>query len=61
MLSFKEWLIEDAKKPKKKKEDKNVQSTYQRSSEVGNDDQQGKVDRNPEAIEYQGIYYFPEP
>jgi len=61
MLSFKEWLVEEAKKPKKKKEDKDVKSTYQRSSEVGNVNQQGKADRNPQAIEHQGIYYFPEP
>ena len=29
MLSFKEWLVEEAKKPKKKKEDKDVKSTGQ--------------------------------
>jgi hypothetical protein len=61
MLSFKEWLKEEANNPKKKKEQKNVKSTYQGSPEVRNVYQQGKVDRNPEAIEYQGIYYFPEP
>jgi hypothetical protein len=61
MLSFKEWLLEEAKNPKKKKEQKNVKSTNQGSPEVRNVYQQGKVDRNPEAIEYQGIYYFPEP
>jgi hypothetical protein len=61
MLTFKEWIKEEAKKPKKKKEDKNVQSTDQGSAEVRYVYQQGKVDRNPEAIEYQGIYYFPEP
>jgi hypothetical protein len=58
MLSFKEWLLSEEKK---KRERKNVKSTNQGSSEVGNVNQQGKVDRNPEAIEYQGIYYFPEP
>ena len=36
MLSFKEWLVEEAKKPKKKKEDKDVKSTSQGSTEVGN-------------------------
>ncbi len=61
MLSFKEWLKEEAKNPKKKKESKNVKSTNQGSTEIRYADQQGKVDRNPEAIEYQGIYYFPEP
>ena len=59
MLGFMEWVEYGRKK--KEKEKKNVQSTYQRSSEVGNVDQQGKTDRNPQAIEYQGIYYFPEP
>jgi hypothetical protein len=58
MLSFKEWLLSEEKK---KRERKNVKSTNQGSSEVGNVNQQGKVDRNPEAIEYQGVYYFPEP
>jgi hypothetical protein len=61
MLSFKEWLKEEAKNPKKKKESKYVKSTDQGSPEVRYVHQQGKVDRNPEAIEYQGIYYFPEP
>jgi hypothetical protein len=58
MLSFKEWLLSEEKK---KRERKNVKSTNKGSSEVGNVNQQGKVDRNPEAIEYQGVYYFPEP
>jgi hypothetical protein len=58
MLSFKEWLLSEEKK---KRKGKNVKSTNQGSSEVGNVNQQGKVDRNPEAIEYQGVYYFPEP
>ena len=61
MLSFKEWLKEEAKNPKKKKEPKDVKSADQGSAEVWYVHQQGKVDRNPEAIEYQGIYYFPEP
>lgn len=61
MLSFKEWRLQEANKPKKKKKDKDVKSTDQGSSKVGYVYQQGKVDRNPEAIEYQGIYYFPEP
>ena len=61
MLSFKEWLKEQAINPKKKKEPKYVKSTDQGSAEVRYVHQQGKVDRNPEAIEYQGIYYFPEP
>lgn len=61
MLSFKEWLKEEAKNPKKKKESKYVKSTDQRSPEVRYVYQQGKVDRNPEAIEHQGIYYLPEP
>ena len=38
MLSFKEWLVEEAKKPKKKKEDKDVKSTGQGSTEIGNVD-----------------------
>ena len=61
MLSFKEWRLQEANKPKKKKEAKDVKSTDQGSSKVRYVYQQGKVDRNPEAIEYQGIYYFPEP
>jgi len=61
MLSFKEWLKEEAKNPNKKKEPKYVKSADQGSAEVWYVHQQGKVDRNPEAIEYQGIYYFPEP
>ena len=61
MLSFKEWLKEEAKNPKKKEESKYVKSTDQGSAEVRYVHQQGKVDRNHEAIEYQGIYYFPEP
>jgi hypothetical protein len=52
MLSFKEWLKEEAKNPKKKKESKYVKSTNQGSPEVRYVHQQGKVDRNPEAIEY---------
>jgi hypothetical protein len=61
MLSFKEWRLQEANKPKKKKGNKDVKSTDQGSPEVRYVYQQGKVDRNPEAIEYQGIYYFPEP
>ncbi len=57
MLSFKEWLVEEAKKPKKKK----VKSANQSGSEVRYVHQQREADRNPEAIEYQGVYYFPEP
>jgi len=59
MLGFMEWVEYDRKK--KEKENKNVQSTDQGSAEVRYVYQQGKVDRNPEAIEYQGIYHFPEP
>ena len=61
MLSFKEWLKEEAKNPKKKKEPKYVKSADQGSAEVWYVYRQGKADRNSEAIEYQGIYYFPEP
>ena len=61
MLSFKEWLLQEAKNPQKKKDPKYVKSADQGSAEVWYVHQQGKVDRNPEAIEYQGIYYFPEP
>jgi hypothetical protein len=61
MLSFKEWLKEEAKNPKKKKEPKYVKSADQGGAEVWYVYQQGKVDRNSEAIEYQGIYYFLEP
>ena len=61
MLSFKEWLKEEAKNPKKKKESNYVKSTNQGSTEIRYADKQRKIDRNPEAIEYQGIYYFPEP
>jgi hypothetical protein len=61
MLSFKEWLLEEAKKPKKKEEVKDVKSTNQRSSEVRYVYHQGEVDRDTEAIEHQGIHYFPEP
>ena len=59
MLGFMEWVEYDRKK--KEKEKKNVQSTDQGSPEVRYVYQQGKVDRNPEAIEHQGIYYLPEP
>jgi hypothetical protein len=59
MLGFMEWVEYDRKK--KEKEKKNVQSTDQGSAEVRYVYQQGKVDRNPEAIEHQGIYYLPEP
>lgn len=59
MLGFMEWVEYDRKK--KEKEKKNVQSTDQGSAEVRHVHQQGKVDRNPEAIEHQGIYYLPEP
>ena len=59
MLGFMEWVEYDRKK--KEKEKKNVQSTDQGSTEVRYVYQQGKVDRNPEAIEHQGIYYLPEP
>ncbi len=59
MLGFMEWVEYDRKK--KEKEKNNVQSTDQGSPEVRYVYQQGKVDRNPEAIEHQGIYYLPEP
>ena len=59
MLGFMEWVEYDRKK--KEKEKKNVQSTDQGSAEVRYVYQQGKVDRNPEAFEHQGIYYLPEP
>jgi hypothetical protein len=59
MLGFMKWVEYDRKK--KEKEKKNVQSTDQGSAEVRYVYQQGKVDRNPEAIEHQGIYYLPEP
>lgn len=61
MLSFIEWLNEEARKPKKKRDAAYVKSINQGSAEVRNVYQQGEVDRNPEAIEYKGVHYFPEP
>jgi hypothetical protein len=61
MLNFNGWRKKIAKKSEKKRENEYVKSTYQGSSEGGYVYQQGKADRNPEAIEHEGIYYFPEP
>jgi hypothetical protein len=61
MLSFKEWLAEEAKKPKKKKEDKDVKSTNQGSTEVGNVYHQGQTSRPNQEVQPAVVHYFPEP
>jgi hypothetical protein len=61
MLSFKEWLVEEAKKPKKKKEDKDVQSTNQGSTEIGNVHHQGQTSRTNQEVQSAVVHYFPEP
>lgn len=61
MLSFKEWLIEEAKKPKKKREDKDVQSTNQGSTEIRNVHHQGQTSRPNQEVQSTVVHYFPEP
>ncbi len=61
MLSFKEWLIEEAKKPKKKKEEKNVNSAGQGSTEVRNVDHQRETSRSNQEVQSTVVHYFPEP
>jgi len=61
MLSFKEWLVEEAKKPKKKKEDKDVKSTSQGSTEIGNVYNQRQAPRSNQEVQSTVVHYFPEP
>ena len=61
MLSFKEWLVEEAKKPKKKKEDKDVNSTGQGSTEIGNVYHQRQAPRSNQEVQSTVVHYFPEP
>jgi len=61
MLSFKEWLVEEAKKPKKKKEDKDVKSTGQGSTEIGNVYHQRQAPRSNQEVQSTVVHYFPEP
>ena len=57
MLSFKEWI----KLNPKSKEKKNVKSTNQGSSEVGNVDHQRQTNRFDQEIKPPIVHYFPEP
>ena len=62
MLSFKEWIKEEAKYPKKKKKDTNdEQRSSQTHGESGNLDQQGKVDRGNSQVAQQTIHVFAVP
>ena len=61
MLSFKEWLVEEAKKPKNKKEDKDVKSTGQGSTEIGNVNNQRQTPRSNQEVQSTVVHYFPEP
>jgi hypothetical protein len=60
MLGFREWLIEEAKKPKKK-DKKNESPSHQGSREVGNVDNQREADRFDQEIKPPVVHYFPEP
>ena len=61
MLSFKEWLKEEAKNPKKKKESKYVKSTDQGSAEIGNVYHQRQAPRSNQEVQSAVVHYFPEP
>lgn len=62
MLSFNEWwLAREAKQPKRKKDGKNVKSTNQGSTEVGDVHHQGQASRPNQEVQSAVVHYFPEP
>lgn len=60
MLSFKEWRLQEANRSKKKKGEKDVKSSSI-SSEIGNQDEQGKAARGNSQVEPKGVFIFTEP
>ena len=59
MMGFLEWVEFESKRKQKGK--KNVESTDQRGSEVGNVDQQRKTAGIDPSIQSAIVHYFPEP
>ena len=59
MLSFIDWLREEAIKKKRKKNGE--QYSNQGSGKVGNVDHQGQVDRSNQEVQSADVYFFPEP
>jgi hypothetical protein len=59
MLSFIDWLREEAIKKKRKKNGE--QHSNQGSGKVGNVDHQGQVDRLNQEVQSADVHYFPEP
>jgi hypothetical protein len=60
MWSFRVWLNEEAKKPKKK--DKNgKQSNHQGSGAFGDANHKGEVNRFNQEIPEPIVHFFPEP
>ena len=59
MLSFIDWLREEAIKKKRKKNGE--QHSNQGSGKVGNVDHQGQVDRLNQEVQSADVYFFPEP
>lgn len=59
MMGFLEWVEFESKR--KQKGEKNVESTNQRGTEVGNVDQQRKTTGIDPTIQSAIVHYFPEP
>jgi len=59
MLSFIDWLHEEALKKKRKKNGE--QHGNQGSGKVGDDNHQGQVDRANQEVHSADVHYFPEP
>ena len=61
MLSFKEWLKEEAKRPKKKDKKNGDQHNNQGSGEIGVINNQGQASRINKEVQSDVVHYFPEP
>jgi hypothetical protein len=59
MLSFINWLNEEALKKKRKKNGE--QHGNQGSGKVGDVDHQGQADRSNQEVHSADVHYFPEP
>ena len=59
MMGFIEWV--EFNRKRKTKEQKSVESTDQRGTEVGNVDQQRKTAGIDPSIQSAIVHYFPEP
>ncbi len=60
MLSFKEWIKEEAKKPKKEKNN-GKQHGNQGSGALGYVNNQGEANRPHKEVQSADVHFFPEP